>query len=84
MGCIFSSVSSPTIDDSRAAELKGTYILKINDKCPHIRLDHNDVPRTLLIEGDSFKYALKYCYVSQRGYYPNGTLLIIAIHLSTL
>lgn len=73
MGCIFSSVSSPTIDDSRATDLTGTYTLRINEKCPHVRLDHNEVPRTLRIEGETLKYNLKYCYVSQRGYYPNGT-----------
>ena len=46
----------------------------INDKCPHIRLDHNDAPRKLKIEGSEYSYELSYCYVSQRGYYPNGLL----------
>lgn len=73
MGCICSGVSSPTLDESKGADLKGTYVLKINEKCPHVRLDHNEVPRTLRIEGESLNYSLKYCYVSQRGYYPNGT-----------
>lgn len=79
MGCC-SSVSSPTLDgDRKGAELSGTYILKINDKCPHIRLDHNEVPRVLRIEGESLRYNLKYCYVSQRGYYPNGTTSPICV-----
>lgn len=56
-------------------ELTGTYVLRINEKCPHIRLDHNEVPRTLRIEGQSLHYNLKYCYVSQRGYYPNGMMI---------
>jgi hypothetical protein len=66
-----SSTSSPTMDDSRG-DLKGTFVQRINDKCPHVRLDHNEVPRSLRMEGDTLNYSLKYCYVSQRGYYPNG------------
>ncbi len=43
-----------------------------NEKCPHIRLDHCKEPKILAIEGNNYKYNMKYCYVSQRGYYPNA------------
>lgn len=71
MGCVS---SQPTGDAGmdKAGDLKGSYILKINDKCPHIRLDYCDVPKVLPIDSATLKYNLRYCYVSQRGYYPNA------------
>jgi hypothetical protein len=44
----------------------------INNKSPHIRLDHSAEPVVLPIDGSSLAYNLKYVYVSQRGYYPNS------------
>eukprot|EP01038_Epipyxis_sp_PR26KG_P010672 gene10672-14332_t len=43
----------------------------INDKCPHIRLDHCRDTKKIPVKGKHFNLTLKYCYVSQRGYYPN-------------
>ncbi len=45
----------------------------INEKCPHIRLDHcTEVRKLEITGGKSYDYSLRYCYVSQRGYYPNA------------
>jgi serine/threonine protein phosphatase PrpC len=44
----------------------------INNKSPHIRLDHSAEAVHLPMDGKAFKYDMKYVYVSQRGYYPNS------------
>lgn len=44
----------------------------MNPKCCMTRLDHLPEPKMLTIEGDNYNYVLQYCYVSQRGYYPNA------------
>jgi serine/threonine protein phosphatase PrpC/CRP-like cAMP-binding protein len=73
MGCIFGTAGSSTVDDFKdGSTIKPSYALIINNKCPHVRLDHNDAPKIMSIEGTSLNYNLKYCYVSQRGYYPNA------------
>jgi hypothetical protein len=51
---------------------KTQYKQIINNKSPHIRLDHSAEPVVLPIDGSSLAYNLKYVYVSQRGYYPNS------------
>ena len=48
------------------------FIQTTNAKCPHIRLDHPKDVKKLAIEGKNYSYTTKYCYVSQRGYYPNA------------
>jgi hypothetical protein len=79
MGCVFGTAGNATRVESVPQDLKMSYLLKINEKCPHIRLDHCDVPKILPIECPTAKYNLKYCYVSQRGYYPNGRKHIIGL-----
>lgn len=45
----------------------------INDKSPIIRLDHSTQIKSLQISnGKDYSYSMKYCYCSQRGYYPNA------------
>lgn len=45
----------------------------INKKCPTDRYDHcNEVSKLEITGGKSYDYSLRYCYVSQRGYYPNA------------
>jgi serine/threonine protein phosphatase PrpC len=48
------------------------YIQTINDASPRVRLDHSDTMKELLISGDVFNFKISYCYISQRGYYPNA------------
>lgn len=44
----------------------------MNQKCSMTRLDHPPEPKIMSIEGENYNYVLQYCYVSQRGYYPNA------------
>lgn len=79
MGC---GSSASTVSDAKKADFKGVsgslviktsaYTQIINEKSPHIRLDHIDEPKVMQMDGKSFSYKLHYCYVSQRGYYPNS------------
>ncbi len=50
-----------------------TYTKTINDKAPLIRLDKSRVMKTQPIQGERLNYNLKWCYASQRGYYPNAS-----------
>ncbi len=62
----------PVLDTNSYKANVSPFIQITNDKCPHIRLDHCKEPKKLSIEGATYKYTSKYCYVSQRGYYPNA------------
>lgn len=45
----------------------------INEKCPMVRLDTSKGTKDILnMVGSDFEVDIKYCYVSQRGYYPNA------------
>ena len=44
----------------------------INGKCPMIRLDPYNCTQIFNITGNNYNYRLRYCYVSQRGYYPTA------------
>lgn len=44
----------------------------INEASPRVRLDHSEVMKELPISGDVFNFKINYCYISQRGYYPNS------------
>ena len=70
MGCSQSSKATSAGGGDRGT----SYVQTINDKCPHIRLDHISGKRTLKVKGFNHTYDLGYVYVSQRGYYPNGML----------
>lgn len=79
MGC--GSSSSPTApgarrgkDDLGLPEGVPPYVQTINNKSPLVLLDTIKVPRDILgMRGTDFEVDIKYCYVSQRGYYPNTT-----------
>ena len=43
----------------------------MNPKSSHINLDTSEDMSKLSISGKSLEYSLDYCYVSQKGYYPN-------------
>lgn len=49
------------------------YTQTINERSPRVRLDHSDKMKELQITGNMFSYKIKYCHISQRGYYPNAT-----------
>ena len=49
-----------------------TYNEIINDKCSMERLDAANGSKIFNIKGKNYDYKLKYCYVSQRGYYPQS------------
>lgn len=51
---------------------KAGYLQTINEISPHIRLDHSPAMKELSIMGDVFNFKINYCYISQRGYYPNA------------
>lgn len=53
-------------------KVSATHTQISNQLCPHIRLDCQDVIKTINMLGDRFTYKLNYGYVSQRGYYPNS------------
>ena len=72
MGC----ASSTQVSDEDARDNPGSdmYDITINVKSPHVRLDAGKEMKTLPMQGDVYCYDMNYCYVSQRGYYPNGEL----------
>ena len=76
MGCGALSkidVSELELESQQASivtRMKGSSIKITNEKCPRIHLDVINKTRTLHIEGDTLKFDLEYCYVSQRGFYP--------------
>ena len=85
MGCNRSRPIGGEVDDSMHSRTSGrkkkkdgyfqfqpTYEQTINSKCPVIRLDTIIRPRTIPIDGKQLTYDIQYCYVSQRGYYPNS------------
>jgi len=53
---------------------KDNYAAKIiNERCPLTRLDAMEAPKEVLgLLGSDFEVDIKYCCVSQRGYYPNA------------
>ena len=46
--------------------------MTVNEKSPRIRLDVGEGTKEYPIIGDSVRFELSYCYLSQRGYYPNA------------
>ena len=48
------------------------YVRTINEISPRIRLDHSEAVKELSISGDVFNFKVNFCYISQRGYYPNS------------
>lgn len=44
----------------------------INARSPTVRLDTSESVRKIHVKGKLLNYTLNYCYVSQRGYYPDA------------
>ena len=66
-------VDIPFKDDKNQTDsnlTSDTYKLIINDLCPKTRLDASSDITSIEMKGKRFHYTLEYCYVSQRGYYP--------------
>ena len=75
MGC--GASVSKKVNDSSSPDAKKSgehsYVQIINEKCPLIRLDFSQTVKQMpRMNGISYSYNLRYCYVSQRGYYPNA------------
>eukprot|EP00607_Mallomonas_marina_P002135 CAMPEP_0182434428 /NCGR_PEP_ID=MMETSP1167-20130531/69745_1 /TAXON_ID=2988 /ORGANISM="Mallomonas Sp, Strain CCMP3275" /LENGTH=1035 /DNA_ID=CAMNT_0024624297 /DNA_START=148 /DNA_END=3255 /DNA_ORIENTATION=+ len=49
-----------------------TYKMIINDRCPLVRVDASNEVKSIKMKGNKYEFTLEYCYVSQRGYYPNA------------
>lgn len=60
------------INSSKKVELPSGCVKIINPQCSQVRLDHNTEVKTLQINDIDCSLTLKYCYVSQKGYYPNS------------
>lgn len=63
-----SSVSGNTI---RVDSSQATCRKIVNQLSPKIRLDHSSDMKNLVVDGSRYDLSMRYCYVSQRGYYPN-------------
>ena len=66
--------SALTVKDDYQVEMAGVK-LRVNAKSPRVRMDvfsGADKSTWRSIVGDSVDYKLKFCYISQRGYYPNA------------
>ena len=77
MGCSSSTPSVKSVSDSGVSgaiisTTVGSYTKIINEKCSRIRLDHCKDIKTLYLDGENYKYSVRYVYVSQRGYYPQS------------
>ena len=61
-------------DHSKAAVSIETkdFKMTVNEKSPRIRLDVGESRKEYPIIGDSIRFEMSYCYLSQRGYYPNA------------
>jgi hypothetical protein len=77
------STGSTVSDEDRLEEKirrsSDLFDMIINAKSPHIRLDTADDMKRFHIQGQAYSFDINYCYVSQRGYYPNGKLLIFSM-----
>jgi len=77
MGICGSTGSSISDEDRIEEKIKRSselFDMIINAKSPHIRLDTPEEMKKFSIEGQAYNFDINYCYVSQRGYYPNGKL----------
>ena len=77
MGCGTSSAAvGPNKSQGKDFGLKdgeSPFTLIVNEKCPMTRLDTIKQPKDVLgLRGSDYEVDIKYCYVSQRGYYPNA------------
>ena len=78
MGCGSSSkpVSDEDMHDLKEKHSSELFDMIINAKSPHVRLDHSETMKKFTIDGAAYSFDINYCYVSQRGYYPNGKDLL--------
>ena len=78
MGChssnlkILADSPGPSYGFQGAADATKGYIQIVNEISPRVRLEHSETMRELSICGDVFNFKINYCYISQRGYYPNA------------
>lgn len=85
MGCVLSAAipisddnsnidfSKPAVEgvDGVVITNNGLHVKMVNKKCSKIRLDHCKEATSMWIEGVNYSFQLRFCYVSQRGYYPH-------------
>ena len=57
---------------SSVSKYAQSYLQTINEKSPRVRLDHSEKMKELYIKGNLCSFKVKYCHISQRGYYPNA------------
>lgn len=57
---------------SKDRSKKKSYEQTINELCSHARLEVINEVQKLQVESKRNSLALNYCYLSQRGYYPNA------------
>jgi hypothetical protein len=86
MGCTL-SIATPIMDDNNSnidfskpavegidgviITKNGLHVKMVNKKCSKIRLDHCKQANSMWMDGINYSFQLRYCYVSQRGYYPH-------------
>jgi hypothetical protein len=59
--------------DPPARDGAGKYVKITNKQCSMIRLDtSSSVKKINNISGEVYDFSIQYCYVSQKGYYPNA------------
>ena len=70
MGC--TSSSSDSLPDAPVAAIKPIALIT-NSASPLILYESSTKrQREFRIQGDIYAYTMKYCYGSQRGFYPDG------------
>lgn len=65
------ATETATVEDKASSSDKD-YIQIINKECSLVRLDFCKEMKTIPIVGKKYDLTLQYCYVSQKGYYPNA------------
>jgi len=58
--------------DEKFAKCGKDYNQTINKECSLVRLDFGKEIKSIPITGKKYDFTLQYCYVSQKGYYPNA------------
>ena len=71
-GSVYPTEGRNGLRGSGASKYAQNYVQTINEKSPRVRLDHSDELKELFITGELCSFNIKYCHISQRGYYPNA------------
>ena len=80
MGCS----SSSNIEQNSNDKNRMNQIIKTNAKCTLTLYDGGNSIKPSHIVGSDFKYNIKYSYGSQRGFYPDGMVLLYVLLLYIL